>query len=64
MTLIINQKLIGKTQMDVFILESNIPDNKIPETNMGPIWGRRDPGGPHAGPMNFVIWDMFWINAG
>ena len=37
MTLIINQKLIGKTQMDVFILKSNIPDNKIPETNMGPI---------------------------
>ena len=23
---------------------------------MGPIWGRQDPGGPHAGPMNFVIW--------
>ena len=24
--------------------------------NMGPIWGRQDPGGPHDGPMNFVIW--------
>ena len=24
---------------------------------MGPIWGRQDPGGPHVGPMNFVIWD-------
>ena len=24
--------------------------------NMGPIWGRQDPGGPHVGPMNFVIW--------
>ena len=23
---------------------------------MGPIWGRQDPGGPHVGPMNFVIW--------
>ena len=23
---------------------------------MGPIWGREDPGGPHVGPMNFVIW--------
>ena len=22
---------------------------------MGPIWGRQDPGGPHVGPMNFVI---------
>ena len=24
--------------------------------NMGSIWGRQDPGGPHVGPMNFVIW--------
>ena len=24
---------------------------------MGPIWGRQDPGGPHAGPMNFAIWE-------
>ena len=23
---------------------------------MGPIWGRQDLGGPHAGPMNFAIW--------
>ena len=23
---------------------------------MGPIWGRQDPGGPHDGPMNFIIW--------
>ena len=23
---------------------------------MGPIWGRQDPGGPHVGPVNFVIW--------
>ena len=25
--------------------------------NMGPIWGRQDPGEPHVGPMNFAIWD-------
>ena len=25
---------------------------------MGPIWGRQDPGGPHAGHMNFSIWDV------
>ena len=25
---------------------------------MGPIWDRQDPGGPHVGPMNFVIWDI------
>ena len=25
--------------------------------NMGPIWARQDPGGPHVGPMDFAIWD-------
>ena len=25
--------------------------------NMGPVWGRQEPGGPHVGPMNFAIWD-------
>ena len=32
------------------------PDNKVHGANMGPIWGRQDPGGPHVGPMNFAIW--------
>ena len=32
------------------------PDSKVHEANMGPIWGRQDPGGPHVGPMNFAIW--------
>ena len=31
------------------------PDSKIHWANMGPIWGRQDPGGPHVGPMNFAI---------
>ena len=35
------------------------PDSKVHGANMGPIWGRQDPGGPHAGPMNFAIWDFF-----
>ena len=35
-----------------------IPDSKVHGANMGPIWGRQDPGGPHVGPMNFVIWDV------
>ena len=26
---------------------------------MGPTWGRQVPGGPHVGPMNFAIWDLF-----
>ena len=32
------------------------PDSKIHGANMGPVWGREDPGGPHVGPMNFAIW--------
>ena len=35
---------------------SSSTDNKVHGTNMGPIWGRQDPGGPHVGPMNFAIW--------
>ena len=31
-------------------------DSKVHGANMGPIWGRQDPGGPHDGPMNFAIW--------
>ena len=32
------------------------PDSKVHEANMGPIWGRQDPDGPHVGPMIFAIW--------
>ena len=34
----------------------HVPDSKVHGANIGPIWGRQDPGGPHVGPMNFVIW--------
>ena len=34
-----------------------IPDSKVRGTNMGPTWGRQDPGGPHVGPMNLAIWE-------
>ena len=33
------------------------PDSKVHGANMGPIWGRQDPGGPHGGLMNFAIWE-------
>ena len=33
------------------------PYSKVHGANMGPIWGRQDPGGPHVGPMNLVIWE-------
>ena len=42
---------------DKFVEESwKYPDNKVHGANMGPRWGRQDPGGPHVGPMNFAIW--------
>ena len=34
------------------------PVSKVHGTNMGSIWGREDPGGPHVGPMNFAIWEV------
>ena len=41
----------------VVITFSNNPDSKVHGANMGPIWGRQDPSGPHVGPMNFAIWE-------
>ena len=41
----------------VIIFAENIPDSKVLGANMGPIWGRKDPGGPNVGPMNLAIWD-------
>ena len=35
----------------------NYPDSKVYGANMGPTWGRQDPGGPHVVPMNFAIWE-------
>ena len=44
------------------VLGDVIPDSKIRGASMGPIWDRQDPGGPHVGPMNFVIWDVMWYD--
>ena len=35
-----------------------VPDSKVHGANMGSIWGRQDPGGPHVGPMNLAIWGI------
>ena len=35
-----------------------IPYSKVHGANVGPIWGRQDPGGPHVGPTYFAIWDI------
>ena len=47
--------LIITVPADVLVL--NTPESKIHGANLGPNWGRQDPGGPHVGPMNFAIWD-------
>ena len=39
-----------------------VPDSKVHGANMGPIWGRQDPRGPHVGPMNLVIWGIAYID--
>ena len=36
-------------------LDKHSPDSKVPGVNMGPIWGRQGPGGPHVGPINFSL---------
>ena len=41
------------------------PYIKAHGANMGVIWGRQDPGGPHVGLKNFAIWinivlGLFW----
>ena len=33
------------------------PDSKVHGANIGPIWVRQDPEGPHTGPMNFAFWE-------
>ena len=44
-----------------WLIERDIPDSRIHGANMGPIWGRQDPGGPHVGPMNFAIWEICYL---
>ena len=33
----------------------NYPDSKVHGANMGPTWGRQDPGGPHVGHMKIAF---------
>ena len=36
-------------------ISDQYPVSKVHGANMGQIWDRQDPGGPHFGPMNFAI---------
>ena len=40
------------------IMES-IPDSKVHGANMGPTWGQQASDGPHVGPMNLAIRDVY-----
>ena len=40
----------------------NNPDSKVHGANMGPAWGRQDPGGPHVGHINLAIWVQILLN--
>ena len=37
----------------------NIPDSKVHVAHIGPTWVLSAPGGPHIGPMNLAIRDVF-----
>ena len=43
---------------NVVLIAWSIPNSKVRGANMGPIWDRQDPGGPHVGPMNLAIWHI------
>ena len=39
----------------------NIPDNKVHGANIGPTWVLSAQDGPHVGPMNLVIRDIYFV---
>ena len=53
--------IFSKIQSSTITTQSNTTWYHIQYTTliamfMGPTWGRQVPGGPHVGPMNFVVW--------
>ena len=47
---------MGANQYTISITKN--PDSKVHGANVGSIWGRQDPGGPHVGHMDFAIWEL------
>ena len=41
------------------LVTNTYPDCKVDDANMGPIWGRQDPGGSHVDSLNFAIWVIY-----
>ena len=58
---IFNSRYLSTNQftvkLDQHAVNFNYPDITVHRANVGPIWGRQEPGGPHDGPMNFAIWE-------
>ena len=50
------QGCIETSWLIILVNKLNNSDSKVHGANMGPIWDRQDPGGPHVGPMDFAIW--------
>ena len=47
------------SRIDTFSMPSVLvmcksPDSNVPGADMGPTWGRQDPGGPNVGPLNLA----------
>ena len=49
-------------------LEEIFPDSKVYGANMGPTWGRQDPGGPmlahgpcYLGSASYIEWALMWF---
>ena len=54
-----DQSSVGRHQ---YIQQKSSLIARFMGANMGLIWGRQDPGGPHVGPMSFAIWDALCLN--
>ena len=54
--------ILVKVTPRIPLIHGSVPDSKFHGANMGPIWGRQDPGGSHVGPMNFAFWDVYQFN--
>ena len=58
-----NGSIMERQQCNPSLRLHHYPDSKVHGANMGPIWSRQDPGGPHVGPMNFAIWVAVAVKA-
>ena len=53
-------EVLTSMSLDCFVW--NIPENKIHGANMGPTYGRQDPGGPHVRHVNLAIRDILRLH--